>query len=246
MIRNKPGISKPKIFQLLHLKKDNFFTQWKYHNSVGMSIQPLLDEPSRSRYSEEQNPVRTWKRKEAETVVGIWSEDVEFGFHALEGRRKRKVSFNVNIFTAVSDKHLVTSRSFGLQTLKSHISWNFGSWGSSVSFFKWFQSQRNQTDPLCLCVWLFISMYVCVWVCVCVRVSVCLSVCFYVSLCEYVLVCVCLPYFYVCLCMCVCVWVPVWLGVCVSVCVRFGQDAEQFWAMNTHSSKGQEKVFTGK
>src|SRR4029434_10492014 len=61
--------------------------------------------------------------------------------------------------------------------------------------------------------------WVCVYVCVSMHVCLCafVFICMCVSLhaCVYVCVCVC-----VCLCVCVCVCVCIWVYLCVCVCVR--------------------------
>jgi hypothetical protein len=73
---------------------------------------------------------------------------------------------------------------------------------------------------VCVCVCMYVCMYVCVCVCVCMYVCVCMCVCMYVCVCVcvcvYVCMCVCM---YVCVCVCMYVYVCVYVCVCVCVCL---------------------------
>lgn len=99
------------------------------------------------------------------------------------------MSLSANIclsFTAVSNKHSVTCRSFVLHTLKSNISWNVGSGGSSAPFKNDLTAKGikkihcvHVCDSLCVCGGgcLFLFVYVCSCGCVCSCVSAVLCVC---------------------------------------------------------------------
>ena len=88
-----------------------------------------------------------------------------------------------------------------------------------------------------MCVCVYVSMFVCmflrVYVCMCVYLCVyvwvcaCVGVCVWVYFCVGVCPCVCVSgclcvCVFVCLCVCVCVHVCVCMFVCESVCVRVG------------------------
>ena len=69
---------------------------------------------------------------------------------------------------------------------------------------------------MCVCLCVFVYMFVCVYVyvCVCVYVYVCVSLCVFVCVCVCLCVCVCVS-----VCVCVCVYVSVCVCLCVCVCV---------------------------
>ena len=61
---------------------------------------------------------------------------------------------------------------------------------------------------------------VCVWVCVYIFICMCVWVCVYIFMCMCVYICVCVYVcIYLCVCVCMCVYIYVYVCVCVCVCM---------------------------
>ena len=78
------------------------------------------------------------------------------------------------------------------------------------------RSPRMNSNCMCMCV--YVHMYVCMYVCVCAYVCVYVCVCVHMYVCMRVCVCICMCVC-VCMCMCVCACVHVCVYVCACVCV---------------------------
>ncbi len=68
------------------------------------------------------------------------------------------------------------------------------------------------TMYMCVCVYVYV--YMCIYICVYIYVYMCVCICVCVYVCVYMCVCVC-----VYVCVCVCIYVCVYICVCVYMCV---------------------------